>query len=296
MISANDNTIASLALKEYGQVSPRLFQQLLMIYGEPDNIFDNDPEEIASMAGINMERAQKIAEAKESFEDIYEMVNHLNSINISVVSIFDSAYPESLRKIVDPPIALYVKGDKALLEKGGVAIVGATSADQTGLRAAADFARELSDHGQTIISGLAAGIDSAAHLSCLKNNGKTIAALGCGHLNIYPEENVPLARLIAESGAVVSEFDVHADAIPRRLISRNRIIAALADIVILAQIGEDKKGELYTARAAVDQCKPVYVYDPEDKYDSETLLNNLIIKVKGLAEIDEILKYISRNS
>jgi len=291
MISIDDNTVVSLALKEYGQVSPRLFQQLLIIYSEPYNIFDNDPDEIASMAGISMKRAQKIIEAKESLDDICETINRLQSINISIVSFFDSAYPKSLRKIDDPPIVLYVKGDEALLDKGGAAIVGTTSADQQGLKAAVDFARELTSRGQAIISGLAAGIDSAAHLGCLKNNGKTIAVLGCGHLNIYPEENAPLARLIAESGTVISEFDIHADAVPGRLISRNRIIAALADIVILAQIGEDKKGELYTAQAAIDQCKPVYVYDPEDKYDSETLLNNLIIKIKGTTEIDEIIKY-----
>lgn len=292
MATIDDNTVVCLALKECSHVGPKLFQQLLMTFGHPDNLFDKHSEEIASMVGINLDQAQDIIDAYKSFDDARDTIDRLGTLGISVIGFFDDAYPESLRKIADPPLAIYVKGDETLLGGGGVALVGSTAADQAGIKASVDFVREFLKYNQTIVSGLAVGIDSAAHLSCLKNNGKTIAVLGCGHLNIYPEENIPLARLIAESGAVVSEFEAYADPIPGRLVSRNRIIAALADIVILVQIGDRKKGELYTAHAAIDQGKPVAVYDPKDEYDLETLLNNPVIKIKELGEIDELLKYI----
>lgn len=294
MINIDDNTVACLALKEYGHVGPKLFQQLLITYGNPTDIFDRSPEDISAMVGINLERAQKITDAEELLDDACEIINHLSTINIDVVGFFDDVYPESLRKIPDSPLVLYVKGDSQLLSNGGAAIVGTTSADNAGIKAAINIARDFSKRGITVISGLAAGIDSAAHLGCLKNDGKTIAVLGCGHLNIYPEENISLMHKIAESGAVISEFNVHANVAAGRLVSRNRIIAALSDFVIIAQIGSKKKGELYTARAALDQGKSVFIFDPDDIINNETLLENMAIKIKDLEEIDEIIKYSAK--
>jgi DNA processing protein len=204
----------------------------------------------------------------------------------------DDNYPEHFRHIPDPPVAIYSRGDSDLLQQGGIAIVGTTAADQDGIRAAVDFARGFVEHGKTIISGLALGIDSAGHLGALKNGGKTIAVLGCGHLNIYPEENESLAGLITDSGTVISEFDIHAKAIAGRLVSRNRLIAGLADAVLIVQVGRKRRGELYAGQAALDQGKPVFVYDPNDQYAAQELLNNLVIKIKSLEQIDEMLSYI----
>lgn len=294
MIDIDNKTLVCVALKEYGQVGPKLFQKLLMIYGDPANIFEILPEDISSMAGIDLEQARKIIGVQQSFEESIEMINRLESLDISVIGYFNEEYPKSFRAIADPPLVVYVKGDHQLLQEGGVAIVGTTSADQSSIKIAVDFARGFSEYGKTIISGLAAGIDSAAHLGCLKNQGRTIAVLGCGHLNIYPEENIPLANLVADSGTVVSEYDIYADAVPGRLISRNRIIAALADAVLVVQIGQNKRGELYTAQAAADQGKPLFIWDPKDELDNETLLKNSAIRIKGIEQIGEILEYIIR--
>jgi len=294
MVELDDNTAVCLSLKEYGQVGPKLFQQLLLTFGEPAGLFDRDAEEIASMVGIDLGRAKKIVEARNSIGAVRDQVDRLAEIDIAVLSYCDRRYPTCLRQIPDPPLAVYLKGDESLLHAGGVAIVGTTAADQAGIRSAVDFAGAVSSRGHTVISGLAVGIDSAAHLGSLKNGGRTIAVLGSGLLNIYPEENGPLADTIKETGAIVSEFDIHAEAIPRRLVSRNRIISALADLVIVIQIGEEKRGELYAAGAAVDQGKPVFVFDPEERYDAETLLDYPVIKVKQLSEIDGILRYIVR--
>lgn len=292
MKDVDSKTLVCVALKEYGQVGPKLFQKLLMFYGDPANIFEMLPEDISSMAGIDLEQAQKIVDVQRSFEESVEMINRFESLDISVISYFSEDYPRSFRAIADPPLVVYVKGNRQLLQDGGVAIVGTTSTDQSSIKMAVDFAREFSRHGKTVISGLAAGIDSAAHLGCLKNQGKTIAVLGCGHLNIYPEENIPLANLIAESGTVVSEYDIYADAVPGRLISRNRLIAALADAVLVVKVGENKRGELYTAQAAVDQGKPLFMWDTKDELNNETILKNSAIIIKGLEQIGEILKYI----
>ncbi|OQX92939.1 MAG: hypothetical protein B6D58_00485 [candidate division Zixibacteria bacterium 4484_95] len=294
MMDIDNNTPVCIALKEYAQVSPKLFQKLLLTYGNPSNIFQMTPEDISSMVGIKLEQAQKIIGCYKSLDKAIEMIDYLESLDISVISYFHEEYPELFRVIAEPPLVIYVKGDQQLLQDGGIAIVGTTSADQSRLRMAADFAKEFSKHGKTIISGLANGIDSAAHLGCLKNQGKTIAVLGCGHLNIYPEENIPLINLILESGTIISEHDIYADAIPGRLISRNRLISALADAVIVVQIGEEKRGELYTARAAIEQGKPLFLLDPDNKSDNETLLENSAIKIKGLEQIDEILEYVIR--
>ncbi|MCP4583865.1 MAG: DNA-processing protein DprA [candidate division Zixibacteria bacterium] len=292
MINIENDNLICLALKEHGQVGPKTFQQLLMIYGHPGNIYDHPAEDIASMTSINMERAEKIIASQDMIDDVYDTWDQLQSLNISVISFLDKDYPDSLRQIADPPVVLYTKGNLDLLNRGSVAIVGTTQADQDGIRASVDFARELSGHDQTIISGLALGIDSAAHLGCLKSGGKTVAVLGSGLMNIYPEENESLAGLIAESGVIISEYDIHADAIPGRLISRNRLIAGLASAVLIIQVGEKRRGELHAAQAAIDQGKPVFVFDPNDQYDHETLLNNMTINIKGLEQIDEIMKYI----
>ena len=292
MIKIDDQTLICFALKEYGQVGPKLFLQLSMMYGQPGNIYDYSSDEIASMNNISLERAEKIVASQDAIEQARETIENLQTMNIAVISYFDESYPERLRRIPDPPIALYVRGDLSLPSEGGVAIVGTSAANQDGIRASVDFARALSEQGQTIISGLALGIDTAAHLGALKNSGKTIAVLGCGHLSIYPEENESLAGLIAEQGTLVSEYDIHAKAIPGRLVSRNRLIAGLADAVLIMQIGDKRRGELYAAEAAIDQGKSVFIFDPDDRYDVEILHNNLVIKINSLEQIDQIMRFI----
>jgi len=279
------------ALKEYGEVGPKLFQQLLLIYGHPKNIFTQTADDISSMTGINIERAGKIVEAQDLLEKADTQINDLLDINIHVVSYFDDRYPQAFRSIDDPPLAFYHRGDDKLLNLGGVAIVGTTSADQAGIRAAVDFAKGFAGLGKTVISGLAAGIDAAAHLGSVQNNGKTVAVLGCGHLNIYPDENGPLASMIGETGAVISEFDIYADAIPGRLVSRNRLIAALADAVLIVQVGESRKGELHTAKAATEQGKPVYVYDPDNRLKD---MDASYITIRYIEQLEEIAAVIIR--
>lgn len=288
----SEKSLVCLALKEYGQVGPKLFQQLMITYGHPENIYENTADDIASMVNVSYERAEKIVNSQDRLSELKDSVDQLQNLNISVISYLDDAYPEQFRRMADPPLAIYARGDSSILSRPGLAVVGTTAASQEGLRAAVDFTKALVGHDLTVISGLALGIDSAAHLAALKNAGKTVAVLGCGHMNIYPEENESLAGLIADSGVVVSEYDIHAKAIPGRLVSRNRLIAGLSRTVLIIQVGEKRRGELYAGQAAIDQGKPVFIFDPYDQYNGQELLNNLVIKVKSLEQIDEIIRYI----
>jgi DNA processing protein len=293
MSEKSDVHLICFALKEYGEVGPKLFQQLLLTYGHPKNIFAQTADDISAMIGINIERATKIVETEHSLEQASQQIEDLQSVNVKIISYFDDCYPEAFRIIADPPLAFYHRGDEALLDKGGIAIVGTTSADQAGIRAAVDFAKRFAKLEKTVVSGLALGIDTAAHLGSIQNNGKTIAVLGCGHLNIYPEENAPLASLISESGAVISEFEINADAIPGRLVSRNRLISALADAVLIVQMGESRKGELHAARAAAEQGKLVYIYDPDNSHE-EIDIGQSYITIHHIEQVEEIAAAIIR--
>ncbi len=292
MNTSTEQTSICLALKEYGQVGPKMFQNLMMVYGEPSNIFDHTPEEISSMVDINMERAGKIAAAGTRLAEAEETIDYYQTLNVSTISFLDHDYPDSLRNIPDPPIVIYTRGDIDTLNYSGIAVVGTTAATQEGIRAAVDFTNAFIEHDKAIVSGLAMGIDASAHLAAIKSAGRTIAVLPGGVINIYPEENEPLAKLITDSGVLISEYDIHATAVKGRLVSRNRLIAGLAKAVFIVQVGEKRRGELHAGQAAIDQGKPVFIYDPYDQYSKEELLNNLVIKIKSIEQIDEIISYI----
>ncbi len=292
MNTITEQTTICLALKEYGQVGPKLFQNLLMLYGHPENIYDHSAEQIATMVDINLERAGKIVSSRDRLAEAQETIEYYQTLNVSTTSFLDDDYPESLRNIPDPPLVIYTRGDIDILKHSGIALVGTTSASQEGIRAAVDFSKAFIEADKSIVSGLAIGIDSSAHLAALKNAGKTVAVLPSGPVNIYPEENEPLAKLITDSGVLLSEYDIHAKAIPGRLVSRNRLIAGLSKAVLIVQVGEKRRGELHAGQAAIDQGKPVFIYDPYDRYANEELLNNMVIKIKSTEQIDDILSYI----
>jgi DNA processing protein len=174
-----------------------------------------------------------------------------------IIALGDERYPELLRAIPDPPAVLYCDGQIEPRDRQAIAIVGARRATPYGLRVTEALARELSQFGFTIVSGMARGIDAAAHRAALEVGGRTIAVLGCGLDVVYPPEHVRLRAEIAESGAVVTEFlpgtPPHAGNFPRR----NRIISGLGLGVVVVEATEDS-GSLITARLALDQGREVF--------------------------------------
>lgn len=175
----------------------------------------------------------------------------------SLMTLADADYPQPLLEIADPPAVLYCKGRRALLGQPGLGIVGSRNATPQGARDAEAFAHALSDAGLTILSGLALGIDTAAHRGGLAGAGSSIAIVGTGLDRVYPARNKALAHQLAEHGLIVSEFPLGTAPLPGHFPRRNRLISGLARGVLVVEAAPDS-GSLITARVAVEQGREVF--------------------------------------
>ena len=175
----------------------------------------------------------------------------------AIITLADREYPPRLLEIADPPGLLYVDGRTALLARTSLAIVGSRNATPQGIANATSFARAFSEAGLTIVSGLALGIDAAAHRGALEGDGSTIAVLGSGVDVVYPPRNADLHRAIAERGAAVSEFPLGTPAIGGNFPRRNRLISGLARGVLVVEAAL-ASGSLITARLAAEQGRDVF--------------------------------------
>lgn len=179
------------------------------------------------------------------------------SLRESVVTIADDAYPQRLRAIIDPPLVLHCRGDRALLQRDAIAIVGSRRASPYAVNAAEHLTRQLAPSGLAIVSGLARGIDSAAHDAALECQAPTIAVLGTGIDVIYPRSHARLFRRIEERGLLVTEFPPGAPPKPEHFPIRNRVISGLAHGTIIVEATR-RSGSLITARLAAEQGREVF--------------------------------------
>lgn len=216
-------------------------------------------------------------------------------MRIEEISIESQDYPEQLKEIYGPPLKLYVLGNKQVLKEKSIAIVGARKATEYGKNVAMKISRQLSEKGINIISGLAVGIDSFAHLGTLQENclGKTIAVLGSGLDTIYPKENIELARqIIKAGGCLVSEYQVGTSASKLNFPQRNRIISGLSKGVLVVEAGE-KSGSLITAEFALEQGREVFAIPGNINKENSKGTNNLIKQgAKLITSCEEILEEI----
>ncbi|MFP5418392.1 MAG: DNA-processing protein DprA [Gammaproteobacteria bacterium] len=175
----------------------------------------------------------------------------------SLMTLADTDYPPALLEIADPPAVLYCKGRRALLRQPALGIVGSRNATPQGVRDAEAFAHALSDAGLTIVSGLALGIDAAAHRGGLAGAGASIAVIGTGLDRIYPARNKALAHALAETGLIVSEFPLGTAPLPGHFPRRNRLISGLSRGVLVVEAAPGS-GSLITARVATEQGRDVF--------------------------------------
>jgi DNA processing protein len=195
---------------------------------------------------------------------------------IAVIGRDDAAYPGHLRQVYDPPPVLYVRGSMRPDEgPKSVAIVGSRAATPHGRALARSMARELAGAGATVVSGLARGIDAAAHRGALDAGGRTVAVLGSGLDHVYPPENAPLAVAIAERGAVVSEFPLGTVPYPGHFPRRNRIIAGWSQAVVVVEAAA-RSGALVTARVALEEGRDVFAVPGHPSHPSCAGCNQLI--------------------
>lgn len=212
-------------------------------------------------------------------------------MKIEEISIESEDYPKQLKEIFDAPLKIYVLGNKEILKQNSIAIVGSRNATEYGKKVALKFSKELSEKGINIISGLAIGIDTYAHLGTLQNTskGKTIAVLGSGLDEIYPKANTELAKKILKSGGcIISEYPLGTKPEKMHFPQRNRIISGLSKGVLVVEASE-KSGALITADFALEQGREVFAVPGNISSITSIGTNNLIVEgakmVRNCADI-----------
>lgn len=218
-----------------------------------------------------------------------------------IIEYFNEVYPEQLRKIKNPPSRLYAIGNVELLKEFGIAVVGSRKNTQYGERMCKTFVKDLVNYNINIISGLAEGIDGIAHITCLKNSGKTIAVLPSGIGNIYPAKHRELANeILMNGGLILSEYEENIKADSEKFLERNRIVAGLAKGTLVIE-GGIRSGTSVTARYTMEDENPVFCI-PSSIENSKGITPNNLIKKGGhlVTEIEDILacfpdiKFVSR--
>src|SRR5262245_50654212 len=237
-------------------LSPRLVRRLVARFGSAGAVLRASADHVAAVPGVGGARASLLA-AAPTREEAEKDLARAHAAGAAVLAEGHAAWPSAFAELPDPPSLLYVRGDAAFLALRGVAIVGSRRASAYGCAQARRLASELASTGIPVISGLARGIDAAAHRGALDAGGVTVGVLGGGLAKFYPAENLPLAReMAAGRGAVVSEFPLDMPPRPYHFPRRNRLIAALAAAVVVVEAAEDS-GSLITADHALDLGREV---------------------------------------
>ncbi len=232
------------------------YKNLINHFRSPENVFHADPRELEQVEGVTAKAIESIKAFKPG-SDVQRELDLIEKNSVTVITLKDPAYPESLKNIYDPPPFLYVKGEITKQDDNAFAIVGSRNASEYGTLATDRISRELAAHGLTIVSGMARGIDSCAHTGALAAKGRTIAVLGSGIDVIYPSENRKLYESIVVHGAVISEFPIGTEPLAYNFPARNRIISGLSLGVLVVEASLNS-GSLITARLALEQGRDVF--------------------------------------
>lgn len=257
-------------------VGPRKASQLLEKFGSAENVFHATRSELESLR-LKPDTIESIFK-REFHEKAEEELAKVRADGGDILILDDGSYPFLLREIADPPITLYVKGDwQACFDAPCIGIVGSRRCSTYGENASLMLSRDLAERRICIVSGLARGIDTAAHKGAIEAKGKTIAVMGTGISQTYPKENVKLVDKILESGgAIVSQFPLETPPLPENFPYRNRIISGLSLGVLLVEASE-RSGSLITARLATEQNREVFAV-PGNITSKNSFGTNYLIK------------------
>lgn len=270
----NKHLFYTLQLARSKNVGPKVFEKLLFEFQTPKNAVEN------------IDKYPKIELASD--EEIWDEIELVEKFGGVFLSVLDDKYPKFLKEIDDFPIILTLKGDLSLLNKAKLAIVGSRNATINSLNLVESLASEIADNDVAIISGLARGIDLAAHKGAISKS--TIAVIAGGIDNIYPKENEKYFLEIAKNGLLISEQKFSSRPIAPNFIARNRIISALSDVVLIAQ-GSNRSGSMSTANFAFNQGKVIYAIPGSPLDDNFSGTNNLIKEKKAdiLSNVNDLL-------
>jgi len=243
-----------LGLSLVGGLGPKIFRSLYTHFGSARAIWEARETELLSL-GLSERVLDSLTEVKN--KGVEGELERVRSLGIKLIRFTDKEYPGNLKKISSPPFLLYTKGEILPRDELSLAVVGTRKFTDYGKRATAKIVGDLASSGLVIVSGLALGIDSAAHRAALEVGGRTIAVLGHGLDQVYPPENWELAFKISKSGALVSEFPLGFPPVSGNFPARNRIIAGLSLGTLVCEAPE-KSGALITASQTTEEGRPVF--------------------------------------
>jgi len=260
-LRAHDERARWIALSRVKGLGCVSFKKLATHFADPTQIFSASPAELAEVPEFDSGVIDSVRKFSE-WDDVAEELQRAARVGAKIVAFGDANYPARLRLICDPPPVLYVKGELRTDDEKAVAVVGSRSASDYGRKVARDLCRGLTSLGFTVVSGMALGIDGAAHEPALNGGGRTIAVLGCGVDRAYPPDHASLYRRIIERGAVVSELPIGAKPMAYNFPARNRLISGLSLGVVVVEATE-RSGSLITASLALEQGREVFAVPGE---------------------------------
>lgn len=279
-----------MALQSIAGIGNVLFPALLERFGSAPAVFDASVSDLKAVEGISKKTASAIADFK-GWEKVQAELELIKKYHFNIVTYQDELYPQQLLNVYDRPPYIYV-GGTLMKEDVNIAMVGSRVASTYGKYTTEKISRELALKGITVVSGMARGIDSAAHRGAITAHGRTIAILGSGLDVIYPPENKQLFTDIIQNGAVISEFPLGTPPRSSNFPARNRIISGISYGVVIVEAGE-KSGSLITARLALEQGREVFAVPGSIDSAGSRGTNKLIKQGAKLTEnTDDILEEI----
>ena len=290
----SDSRVDWLALHLVPGLGNIAFKKLLERFGDPTEVFRAKLTDLAQVEGLRKHIAQKVVQREFSL-DPHKVLRDLERQGASLVVYSDPTYPVPLREIHDPPMVLYTKGLAIPGQTTFVAIVGSRNSTPYGVKTSENLAQGLARRGLGVTSGLARGIDSAAHWGCIEGRGFSVGVLGTGIDAVYPLSNKKLFAVMVEKGAVITEFPPNTPPEPKNFPIRNRLISGLSRGVIVVE-ATMKSGSLITASMALEQGREVFAV-PGSVHSFKSTGCHFLIKqgAKLVENADDVLDELGLN-
>jgi DNA processing protein len=274
-VETNNQLLDWLALSFVTGIGSRTAAMLLDNFGSPSACFSANKATL-ELLGLKRDLVEQLKSSEPRLRAEAEL-KKVENLSGEILTLGDGRYPHLLRETYDPPIVLYSSGNiQRTLAQPVLAIVGSRHCSTYGRNVAEMLSRELAMRGVTIVSGLARGIDSAAHQGALDGNGLTLGVMGTGLDDVYPKENKKLAEKIRENGALITEFPIATPPLPQNFPFRNRIISGISLGVMIVE-GAERSGSLITARMAYEQNREVFAL-PGNITSAKSFGPNYLIK------------------
>lgn len=287
MLSHRERLILLNLVPDIGSLRLR---KLLEHFGTLERLWQARSQDLEQVNGIGPGLAKQLLDGIRNERALDEELALAQREGVSILTLYDANYPNRLKEIYDPPLALYVRGGPSALDEASVAIVGSRRASLYGLEVAERLAYDLALRGVAVVSGVARGIDGAAHRGALKAHGRTVGVLGGGFCRFYPTEHESLAKQMAEHGAVISEYPMRMAPLAQNFPRRNRVISGLSLGVVIVEAAQ-RSGALITADCALEQGREVFaVPGPITTATSQGTHHLLQQGARLVTSVDDILE------